>query len=89
MNWRKRSLRLKLLRLNSTKLPKNLRDFIQKDINFISNGKRPLRTPEREMSLSMRQVKIMLEPKIISIRRRLISMITKINFKESKITILS
>jgi len=63
--------KLKQLRLSLTKLLKNSNVFILKDISFIYNGRKPLKTQEREMSLSMKLVRTTPEPKTISTRRRL------------------
>jgi len=80
-------LKPKLLKLSWTKLLKSLRDCTQRDINFTFNGKRLLRTQEREMSSLMRLVRIMLVPRTILTRRKLTWRIIKTSSKERKITI--
>lgn len=80
-------LKPRLLKLSWTKLLKSLRDCTQRDINSTSNGKRLLRTQEREMSSLMRLVRIMLVPRTILIRRRLTWRTIKTSSKERKIII--
>ena len=83
-NLKKKLLRLKLLKLSLIKPLKNLKDCTLRDISFIFNGKKLLKTLEREMNLSMRLVRIMQEPKTTLIRRSLTWMIIRQSWRESK-----
>jgi len=50
MSSKEKSLRPKLRKLNLIKLQKNLRDYIQKDMNCIYSGKIQLKTVVKEMN---------------------------------------
>jgi len=86
MNLKEKLQKHKPPKLSLIKLLRNSRDFMERGINSIFNGKRLLRTQEREMSSSTRQVRTMQEPKTISIRKSQILMTTKLSFRENKIT---